>query len=230
MSWNPHIIRAFELLFRPWMKRRIAAQHVRGAAARLIDDRPVMVVANHTSWWDAFLIRELHRRLGTGPMFTLMSERELNRFPFFRRMGVIGVEPSPGALRRVLRDLQQYAGSRVEQRGGPRGFWLLVFAQGSIWPSWKRPLGFRAGIELFSEILSPCTVLPVGLHLEPMNRPSPSAFIGIAEPFAVEKGNAVEVAKVEQRVESVLDDLYRILAEHGEAAPSIWRTALSVPA
>lgn len=214
MSWNPYIIQSFEFVFRPWMRSRIAEIHLRGDLGKLSTEHPVIVIANHSSWWDAFLVRELHRGCKAPcPLFTLMDEDELARYPLFRRMGVLGMSARPNALRSVIRELEAQAGP----------FWLTIFAQGSIWPSWRRPLGFQRGLEFFSRALAPCTVVPVSLHLEAMTHAAPTAFVGIGEPIGIEAGGSASAAAVEQRVENLLDTLISILADHGEDAAAVWQ-------
>lgn len=221
MSWNRTFVRGFELLFRPWMRRRIASINIRGFLGDIPTDRPVIVVPNHTSWWDAFLVRDLQLRTGSKhPFYTLMNEDELARYSYFRRMGVLGISSSSAAVLKAIRELQ-----RCDDP-----YWLLMFAQGKIWPSWKRPLGFRPGVELFSGRLAPCTVLPLALHLEPMTKASPTAFIGIAKPIAISEGEAAAANAVEEAVTELLDELHHTLAEHGESAAAVWRTGREVRA
>jgi 1-acyl-sn-glycerol-3-phosphate acyltransferase len=218
-SWNPYLIAAFESIFRPWMHRRIAALHVRGSLRNIPRDRRVILAANHVSWWDAFLLRELHRKAGTGlPIYTLMRSDRLARFPFFAGMGVIGLTREPSAVMHALRYL---AARRT-------AFWLSFFPQGRIWPSWKRSLGFRRGLEVFARELAPCTIVPVALHLEHLTTPAPSAFIGIGEPFHVESGAAISVSEIERSVEHILDDLADVLADHGEEAGVIWDSPVAI--
>jgi len=203
---------AFELFFRPWMRRRVHAVRVAGLPARLPADRPLLLAANHVSWWDGFVLREVQRALRPGaPMYTLMSRAELARFPFFRQLGVVGVEgSSPGSVSGALRFLR----ARLEER--PDAV-VVYFPQGQIWPSHRRPLGFRRGVELFARHLSPL-VLPVGLHAEPLNTVAPTFFVSVGEPLE----RAWEVETLERRVEAELDALLAFLSAHGEEAPSAW--------
>ncbi len=212
-SYNTYVIRAFEAFFRPWMGRRISARYIRGSVADLPKDRRVILVANHVSWWDAFLIRELHRLARTGqPLYTLMGAQELARFPLFRMMGVIGLSHEPANVTHALRRL----------RADDFPYWLTLFPQGRIWPSWKRPLAFRRGAELFAREISPCTVIPVAVHLEPLTNPAPSAFVGIGEPLHVEAGGTIQIAVMERSVEALLDEMFDVLAAHGEEAGAAW--------
>jgi 1-acyl-sn-glycerol-3-phosphate acyltransferase len=210
--FSPAAVRAFELLFHCWMRRRVHAVRVAGLPTGVAPTRPLVLASNHVSWWDAFVLREVQRALRPGaPMYTLMSEAELARVPFFRWMGVVGIESgSPGSVARALR----FLGSRLRER--PDSV-ILLFPQGRIWPSHRRPLGFQRGVELFARRLS-AVALPVALHAEPLNNAAPSFFVAAGVPL----DGAPRAIEVERHVEAQLDAIHELLAMHGEDAPRVW--------
>jgi hypothetical protein len=204
--------RGFDMLLAPWRAthiQRAPLPTVRGIPA----DRPLLIVANHTSWWDGFLLRDLHRVLRpSSPMYTVMGSAELQRRPFFRLLGCVPLDAdSRTGVRALLRGLQAAAAKRPDCS-------VIYFPQGRIWPSGRRPLGFRRGIELVVRALAPCTVLPVGLHVEPLNRATPTAFVLPAEPLVCAAGAHVGADTLEAAVSERLDALARILSSHGEDA------------
>src|SRR5690606_15350821 len=88
--FSPRIVAAFELGFRPWMRRRIHAVRVAGLPTYTPSARPILLVSNHVSWWDGFVLREVQRRIRPdAPVYVVMSEERLKRLPFFRLMGVV---------------------------------------------------------------------------------------------------------------------------------------------
>lgn len=211
-GFSPVAVGAFELFFRPWMRARIDGVHIAGPPASLPRDVPLLLAANHCSWWDGFLLRALQRTLRPGaPLFSLMTERELARFPFLRSLGAVGMDPtSPVSIAHAARTLE----ARV--REDPSAV-VSFFPQGRIWPSHRRPLGFARGVELFATRLG-AVVLPVGIHLEAMNRVSPSAFLSCGEPVHA----PVRADALEHAVESELDAILAHLSTHGEEAVRRW--------
>jgi 1-acyl-sn-glycerol-3-phosphate acyltransferase len=210
--FSPAAVGAFELLFRRWMRRRVRAVRITGLPASLPPARPLLLAANHVSWWDGFVLREVQRALRPGaPLYTLMSSAELERLPFFRLLGVVGIDGgSPGTLASALRFLRERLRERPDSV-------IVLFPQGRIWPSHRRPLGFRPGVELFARRLGP-VVVPVGVHAEPLNAASPTYFASVGEPCAA----APEASGLERSVEAQLDAVLAFLAEHGEDAPRHW--------
>jgi 1-acyl-sn-glycerol-3-phosphate acyltransferase len=171
-------------------------------------------VANHVSWWDGFLLREVHRAVRPdAPLHVVMLEEELRRVAVFRWMGAVPLSSSPLAARRLLRELR----SRLERR--PDAV-LGYFPQGRIWPSHRRPLGFRPGGGWLAGRLAPIAVLPVGLHLEPLTKPGPAAFVSVGPPVVVR--SAADAEELEARVTAEVDAILACTRRHGEDAARAW--------
>ncbi len=208
----------FETVFGPWMRHRLDGVHIRGlhrVAPGL--DLPLLLVANHASWWDGFLLRELHRRLRPdAPLHVVMLEEELRRVPIFRWLGAVPLSTSALAPRRLLRDLR----ARIELR--PDAV-IGYFPQGRISPSHRPALGFRPGAAWLAGRLAPIAVVPVGLHLEHLTRPGPAAFVSVGPPLVVR--DAVETARLESAVAAEVAAILACTHRHGEEAAERWSRA-----
>jgi 1-acyl-sn-glycerol-3-phosphate acyltransferase len=202
----------FDLFLRPWRSRRLIVAPIAGLPPLLPADRPLVIVANHTSWWDGFLLRDVHMALRPqAPMYSVMTRAELVRFPFLRLLGAVPLDTaSPGSLLRLLRSLRSATRARPDST-------ILFFPQGRIWPAWKRPLGFKRGVELLARAIGPCFIIPVGVQIESLNRCSPTAFTKLG-PVISSPEQTVTVEWLEREVASQLDDIASLLALHGEAA------------
>lgn len=210
----------FEAGFRRWMRARLAGVHLAATGEDLSAGGPLLLVANHGSWWDPFLVRELQRRLRPGaPMYTLMLRSELERRPPLRWLGVV---PIDGRDRGSVLAAVRFLRDRVAAE--PRAS-VLIFPQGRIWPSHRRPLGFRRGVETFARRLD-ARIVPLGIHLEPLNRVAPTAFLCAGDPLAP----LTAVERVEEAVEMELDRIHSFLAAHGEDAPARWPPPKASPA
>lgn len=203
--------RAFDLVFQPWMRHRL---HVRmaGMPSTLRGDVPLLLVANHVSWWDGFLLRAVQRALRPrAALRTIALERELVRHPFLRRIGGIGINPSsPTSILLALRTIERL---RTDD------FVLGYFPQGRIAPSHARPLAFHRGIDLVLRAVAPATVIPVALHVEPLARFAPTAFVALGAPI---DAASVDHAGLELRVAELLNDVLAFTAAHGEDADRTW--------
>ena len=216
--YSPTLWRGFELVFRPWMRRRLDGVHVRGVEnAAWLPAMPVMLVANHVSWWDGFLLREVHRLLRPdAPLHVVMLEAELRRTPLFRGMGAVPLGPGPMAARALATDLARRLGRRPDAVVG-------FFPQGRIWPAHRRPLGFRRGASWLAGRLVPIAIVPVGLHLEHLTRPGAAAFVSVGSPLVVR--DAIEPARIEDAVAARVDEILAFLCQHGEDSRDRWAEA-----
>ena len=188
------------------MMHRFADVSVTVPDAHVYSDIPLIFAANHVSWWDGFLLMELHRVVRPrAPYHTIMLESELRQHSFLRRIGAIGIDPQRSStLLSAIRELKR----RIERR--PDSV-IFFFPQGRILPSWKRPLGFRRGIEVFREALGESVVVPVGIHIEPLNRAAPHAFVRAGQPLR--DSDDISAALIENRVEHELDQVLGMLKE-----------------
>lgn len=210
--YSPASMRAFELFFQPWMRRRIHGVHMAGMPALDPGGPAVLLVANHVSWWDGLILREVHRMVRPdAPLYTVMAEEQLRHVPYFRRLGVVGIDRGePSSILRALHSLERHLHEHPSAL-------VAFFPQGRIWPTHRRPLGFERGVELLLRRL-PLVAFPVGLHLEPLTHAAPSFFVSIGDPIP----GRPSALDLERQVEAQLDAIHAFLAEHGEGAPQRW--------
>ena len=71
-------------------------------------DGPVIMLGNHPSWWDPLVAVLLSAtQTPARPMMAVMDADELERFGFFRRLGVMGVDPDdPSSLEPMVSYLE----------------------------------------------------------------------------------------------------------------------------
>ena len=210
--FSPFLARGFEMVFGPLMRRRLADIHFLGLPESLPPGRPVIAIANHVSNWDGFLLREVQKRLRPGwPVYSVMLEEELRRYPLFRLLGGGGIRPeSPAMVGRVLRRLKA-------RRAEDGDFFLSYFPQGRIWPAFRRPLGFRPGIDLFVRALAPAVLLPVAIHVEPLRKLRPTVFVAAGRPLKVDRASPMHLL-LQDLVQAQIDRIHAFLSEHGEDA------------
>lgn len=205
----------FRTVFLPWMRGRVIVRipHVPWNVPR---DAPLLLVANHISWWDGFALWEVQRMLRPGASLrVVMTAAELERNRVLGWIAAVPIRPgSAGSVLRTFRELRRL-------REHDPSLVTIYFPQGRIHPSYRRPLDFQRGIATLSRMLAPVTVLPVALHLEPLRDRRPTMFAVPAEPLPVPSGAAVDTAAVEERVATELDRLMDFLSAHGEAAAQL---------
>ena len=186
---------------------------------------PVLVVSNHTAWWDPLVSIVLSYRLLGTDGYAMMDAANLVKLPFFARVGAFGValdDPADGA--RAIR----YALKLLDRPG--RLVW--VFAQGGEVPVTARPLVFRAGSAEIARIARAATVVPLGLRYEHGKQPAPvlwmsiGASIGERLPAIADRKADPEVVRraQESAVTRELDRIDRAIVEgHDEGFEVLFR-------
>lgn len=147
----------------------------RARTEAVVAGRPVLLLANHTAWWDALVALVVSERVLRSDGYALMDARNLRRLPFFRRVGAFGVDledPSDGA--RAIR----YAARLL----GAPGRTLWVFPQGREHSPFEA-LHFKPGAAQIARVARTATVIPVGLRYIFGEEERPDLFIAFGEPL-----------------------------------------------
>lgn len=160
---------------------------VRGlAGARELASRtPVLIVSNHTSWWDPLVLLHASEHLLGTEGHALMDAKNLRRLPFFSLVGAFGVdldEPSDGAA------AVRHAARLLDRPG--RMVW--VFPQGDERPITERPLGFRGGAAQVARVAKAAVTIPAAIRYEHAAEELPRLYLsfGAALPYERDVGAA----------------------------------------
>ncbi len=209
--FNPLVEKIFEAFFIPLRKLLIQDLKFINLPDSLPENRPVLLVGNHMSNWDGFLFWEIQKKIKpTWPIYSVMLEKELKQHPIIRWLGGVGIDAnSPSSIGHALRKIKGLRKTKTD-------FFLSYFPQGKIYPSFKRPLEFQGGIDLFIRAMAPLTIIPVGLHLEPMRSLKPTIFISLGRPMKIDKPSTV-YRVLEDLVQAELDKIQTHLSREGES-------------
>lgn len=151
-----------------------------GAYAQLekAESYPCILYSNHQTWWDGLLEWPVitHFRLNH---LLMMEEKNLRRFPFFRRVGVFGVDldsrsgRSAGLLY-AIRGLRDGADRRT----------LILYPQGELLPSHEGWRPFQPGLEKILRAVPGSRAIPVAKHLRMGRYPKPEVILHFGAPVS----------------------------------------------
>jgi 1-acyl-sn-glycerol-3-phosphate acyltransferase len=164
------------LLARRFEGLRVAGlEHLRNRPT----DAPLLLYANHSSWWDGLVAFQLGRASALA-QYVLMEERQLKAYPLFRRLGAFSIERQ--SAREALRSIE-YAASLL--RGTTRALW--IFPQGETFANDTRPLKLYAGAARIIERAGTAYAAPVAMRYEFLGDFRPEAFarVGALEPVTI---------------------------------------------
>ena len=166
----------------------------------LVQDRPVLYIMNHSSWWDGLLAYHAFRTLTSHDHYVMMEEKQLNKFTFFRKLGAFSInKESASDVRASLEYTIQLllAGKRV---------WM--YPQGKIMHQDLRPLSFQRGIGVLLRRLPSAAVIPVTLVHGMYGQDKPEALLMAGPPLLKNWGmmdSRIITNKLETAMEEQLD-------------------------
>lgn len=172
-AWFERVFAAYNrnLIARRFEGLRVAGlEHLRGRES----DVPLVLYANHSSWWDGLIAFQLGRFCGL-EQYAMMEERQLLEYPFHRKLGAFGVvrESARDGVRSI-----EYAGGLLQKTS--RALW--IFPQGRTVPNDARPLVLYTGAARIIERVGLADAAPVAIRYEFLDDYRPEAFVRIGAP------------------------------------------------
>lgn len=168
---------------------------------------PMIICANHTSWWDGYVAALVERLLHIDG-YLMVEEAQLSRYFFFTWIGCFSVNRQDA--RSALQSLQ-YAIKLLKERPG-RMVWL--FPQGEIFSNDRRPLVFFTGAAYIARATCPAHLYPLAIRIEFLAEQRPALFISLGKPMLVSPEEAKEpgflksyTRRLEECVTAELDQL-----------------------
>lgn len=102
---------------------------------------PVLIVANHFSWWDGFLINHLNHKFWHKRFHVMMEEKQLRKRRFLSKTGAFSLAVHSNSAITTLR----YALELLQHPGNL----LVLFPQGHFTSQSAHPLRFEEGARFF---------------------------------------------------------------------------------
>jgi len=100
---------------------------------------PVLILANHFSWFDGFIQTGLNNRFFHRRYFVMMLEEQLRKHMFLRKVGCFSIEKGS---RNIMESLNYSIEILKDRRNA-----LLLHPQGRIQSLYTEPLEFEKGLE-----------------------------------------------------------------------------------
>ncbi len=156
---------------------------------------PLLVYANHSSFWDGFVLHQL-AQVGGWNAFAMMDEENLARYPFHRRMGAFSVRQHDSAS---ALETMKYANSLFSL---PQAV-VCIFPQGEIRPAGANLGPLSRGLEVLARRSNALSV-PVGVRYCFFEQECPDVLVEFGTPHAPAPLSTFETT-LSQTVSRVMD-------------------------
>ena len=102
------------------------------------EDQAVLLLANHFSWWDGFLMFHLNKKVIRKEFHVLVTDEDYKRHWFLKYMGAFAAEKKGKDVLETL----IHAGELLDD---PNNL-VLIFPQGKLFAAYVSTIGFEKGV------------------------------------------------------------------------------------
>ncbi len=185
----------FRHIVRGYFRRHFHGVRIAGAsrlAELAAETGPLIVYANHSSWWDPMVSVLLAQRLAaTRQHYAPMDASALERYSLLKHIGIFPVEMQ--SARGAVQFLR--TGEAILTSGGV----LWVTPQGRFVDARVRPLVFKPGLAALASRVAnasgSCTVLPLAIEYPFWDERLPEALLEFGDPVRVTAGERTEAVE-----------------------------------
>ena len=195
------MLRFFTRIVRSYFARHFRSVGIQHAERLREATGPLIIYANHGSWWDPMVSVLLAQTLLPGRKhYAPMDAAPLKRYPVLRKIGIFPVElaTARGAVQ-FLRICEA-----VLRSGGV----LWVTPQGRFADARERPLAFKPGLAALALRIPEATLLPLAIEYTFWNERAPETLLRFAAPVKLQAANTQAATnELEAALENVMDEL-----------------------
>jgi 1-acyl-sn-glycerol-3-phosphate acyltransferase len=135
---------------------------------------PVLVVANHFSWWDGFWIMYMNMKLFGRKFYFMMLEEQLRKHMFFNKTGGYPVKKGSRSIIETI----SYTLDLLKEKGNM----VLLFPQGKIESHHTESFTFEKGaVRIINEVKDDAQVVFVVNLVEYYSHAKPSLYMYLSE-------------------------------------------------
>lgn len=195
-------LRFFERIVRAYFRRHFRAVMVQHAERFAAMEGPLIVYANHSSWWDPMVSILLAQMLLPGRRhYAPMDASALERYPILRKIGIFPVEMA--SARGAVQFLR--TSKAILESGGV----VWITPQGRFADPRESPLAFKPGLGALAARAGNVTLLPLAIEYSFWDERLPETLLRFGDPLRIEPGSSTEVAtqQLEAALAAVMQEL-----------------------
>lgn len=195
------------------LKKNFHQFHLFGDLPKLNQDVPIILIPNHSTWWDGFFVYLLNEKILKRDLYLMMLDSQLAKYKFFARVGAFGI--TPGDKKKVIESLN-YTSELMRKKNSL----ICIFPQGELLPWGKRPLNFKSGIEsIVRSFEKDIDILTLAIRAEFGGGQKAEVFFEFGKQIRVNSENFTGMQDLEHAEEKILNSLEkRILSQEKGAS------------
>lgn len=194
-------------VFHPYIIRLIRKQfhnlYLMKDYPRLNSNIPILLMPNHSTWWDGFFVYLLNHYCFRRPLYLMMLEEQLSKYSFFSKVGAYSIDP--GRPKSVL-ETMKYTLDILQKPLSPAPL-VCFFPQGEMQPLSVNKIKFKKGYEWLQKGLQKeFSALLLGMRVEFLEQQQPEVFFQF-ETLDTQKSKTSE--SLERTLEQILAEMLK---------------------
>ena len=164
----------------PFFRRYCRRKTLRNFDQIVIDNKvedkglPILLIANHMSWWDGIWLNYLNARLFKRKFNFMMLEEQLRKHWYFQYIGGFSVNKGSRSVVETIKHAAELLGDSENL--------VLMFPQGEIHSLYSDNFIFETGIEhILSRMDNPLHIVFVANMVDYLSRPKPGLYVYLEE-------------------------------------------------
>jgi len=136
-------------------------------------NKPILLIANHVSWWDGFWLMYLNRKMLHRKFHFMMLENQLKKFWFFNYTGGFSINKQSKSIIETLNytlDLLKDSNNLI-----------IIFPQGKITSKYESNIKFEKGLDWIIKRAMEIQILQVVNLVDYFSNPKPSLYVYFKE-------------------------------------------------
>ncbi len=164
-KWSVFIFRRY---ISRLLKKHFSSFRIVGNPPIIPEETGLIITPNHISWWDGFFADYLISKKINRDTYLMMLEKELKKYPFFRKVGAYSITPDN---RQDILESLRYSAEIVNKNENT----IIVYPQGEIEDFNKRPLTIKNGFTKIGKLSgTDISILPIAFKIQYYNEKLPS--------------------------------------------------------
>ena len=162
----------FQWLTKYLIRRKFEKVNIIGKISHL--EKPILLIANHVSWWDGFWVLFLNMKIFNKKIHFMMREDQLKKHWYFQYTGGYSIKKGTKSILESL----QYTQKLLQNNSNL----VLMFPQGEINSMHNTKFKFERGIErIISNKATDFQIIFVANLIDYFSKPKPELFIYFEE-------------------------------------------------
>lgn len=184
------------------MYRSFHSISVFGSIPEINNTNGLLLLPNHSSWWDGFFTYYLNKLYFNRKFHIMMLEHKLEEFKFFNKLGAYSIKhDSPKSMRETL----AYTSELLDNEENSL---VNVYPEGVMGPSFNNDVNFKPGIDVvFRTSKKPMNVLVLGMKIISLFEQRPQVFFKFSPLLKSEPNNQLNSKDLQEILRNNLRDI-----------------------